>query len=136
MQISNLTNLSSMIYSCNVYLVQGNGHAPAGTNTLVDVGSDPSVVDRILHQPNGRDKKLIEQVILTHSHFDHSGILDLVREKRGAGLDAVCRNVETGGSTISHELGIGGWMVVKPPRAIQPPTRHSQASVAELMQHS
>jgi glyoxylase-like metal-dependent hydrolase (beta-lactamase superfamily II) len=81
MQISNLTNLSSMIYSCNVYLVQGNGHALTDMNTLVDVGIDPSVVDRILHQPTGGDKKLVEQVILTHSHFDHSAILELVRKK-------------------------------------------------------
>jgi glyoxylase-like metal-dependent hydrolase (beta-lactamase superfamily II) len=70
-----------MVYSCNVHLVQGNGHALTDMNTLVDVGSDPSAVDRILHQPTGGDKRLVEQVILTHSHFDYLAILELVREK-------------------------------------------------------
>lgn len=80
MQISNLTNPSSMIYSCNVYLIQGNSSTVGDVNTLVDVGSDPSVIDRILNMPRGIGKKPIEQVILTHSHFDHTAILELVRE--------------------------------------------------------
>jgi glyoxylase-like metal-dependent hydrolase (beta-lactamase superfamily II) len=81
MQISNLTNLSSMIYSCNVYFVQGNGHAFTDMNTLIDVGSDSSVVDRILHPTTAGDEKPVGQVILTHNHCDHAAILELVREK-------------------------------------------------------
>jgi glyoxylase-like metal-dependent hydrolase (beta-lactamase superfamily II) len=81
MQISNLTNSTSMIYSCNVYHVQGNWNAIQDVHTLVDVGSDPSVIDRILNMPVGVGKKAIEQVILTHSHFDHTAILELIREK-------------------------------------------------------
>jgi glyoxylase-like metal-dependent hydrolase (beta-lactamase superfamily II) len=80
MQISNLTSPSSIIYSCNVYLIQGDGSIVEDVNTLVDVGSDPSVIDRILNMPRGIGKKPIEQVILTHGHFDHTAMLELVRE--------------------------------------------------------
>ena len=81
MQISNLTYRSSMSYSCNVYLLQGDRNAPQGNNTLVDVGNDPSVIDRIAGMPIGVGKRAIEQVVLTHSHSDHTGILELVRGK-------------------------------------------------------
>ena len=81
MQISNLTKRSSMLYSCNVYFVQGDWNAINAANTLVDVGSDPGVIDRIAGMPAGIGGRVIEQVILTHSHSDHTAILELVREK-------------------------------------------------------
>ena len=81
MQISNLTNTASMAFSCNVYLIQGNGNTAQDVSTLIDVGNDPSVFDRISHMAAGIGKKRIEQVILTHSHFDHTAILELVRER-------------------------------------------------------
>jgi glyoxylase-like metal-dependent hydrolase (beta-lactamase superfamily II) len=68
-----------MIYSCNVYLIRGDSDSISGINTLVDVGSDPSVTDRMDRLSMGRGNKMVEQVVITHSHSDHTGILELVR---------------------------------------------------------
>ncbi|MBI5654003.1 MAG: MBL fold metallo-hydrolase [Chloroflexi bacterium] len=48
-------------------------------NTLVDVGNDPSIVERILAAPTGVGTKTVEQVILTHHHVDHTGVLPRIR---------------------------------------------------------
>lgn len=79
MRIINLTEPKSMIYSSNAYLVLGDHSAIEDVNTLIDVGNDPSVMDKIMHSPTGVGKRAVEQVILTHTHFDHTGILPLIR---------------------------------------------------------
>ena len=80
MRISNLIRAKSMIYSSNVYLVLGNWSAIEDVNTLIDVGNDPVVLDAIAHAPTGVGKKSIEQVIITHGHFDHTALLPQVRQ--------------------------------------------------------
>jgi glyoxylase-like metal-dependent hydrolase (beta-lactamase superfamily II) len=69
-----------MIYSSNVYLLLGDWGALADVNTLVDVGNDPAIIDKIRRAPTGVGKQAVEQVILTHSHFDHCGILPQIRQ--------------------------------------------------------
>jgi len=69
-----------MIYSSNVYLVRGGWNAIADVNTLIDVGNDPAVIERIRATPTGVGKTPVEQVVLTHGHFDHAALLPAIRE--------------------------------------------------------
>ena len=77
-----ITNLSEDcgVYTSNVYLVTGTHNALADVNTLVDVGRDPQIKSRIEAASTGVGKKRIEQVILTHSHYDHAEMLSRVCE--------------------------------------------------------
>ncbi len=79
MKIINLTEKSS-IYTSNVYLVTGTWNALDNVNTLVDVGMDQAIVKRINESSTSVGKPRVEQVVLTHSHSGHAGILPLIRE--------------------------------------------------------
>lgn len=79
MKIINLTE-KSKIYTSNVYLILGTWNAIDDVNTLVDVGRDPSVIDKINNIPTGVGKPKVEQVILTHSHYDHTSLLPQIRK--------------------------------------------------------
>lgn len=68
------------VYSSNVYLVMGEWKRIEDLNTLIDVGNDPSIVHFINNLNTGLGKKKIDQVILTHNHSDHTGILSLIKE--------------------------------------------------------
>lgn len=74
MKIFNLTK-NSGVYTSNVFLVLGGFNAIEDVNTLVDVGRDPSVIERIEKASTGVGKQRIEQVVLTHSHYDHTSLL-------------------------------------------------------------
>lgn len=80
MRITNLFDRDSKIYSCNVYLIRGDWNAIADVNTLIDVGANPSAIDRIKDTPTGVGKKALQQVVLTHGHFDHTSLLPAIRE--------------------------------------------------------
>ncbi len=79
MRISNLINGKSMVYSSNVYMVLGDWNAMNDTSTLIDVGNDPAVIERIKATPTGVGKRTVDQVIITHGHFDHAEMLEEVR---------------------------------------------------------
>ena len=79
MKILNLTSDSKM-YTSNVYLITGTWNAIDDLNTLVDVGRDPSVIEKINNASTGVGKKRVEQVILTHSHYDHASLLPQIIE--------------------------------------------------------
>jgi len=72
---------SGRIYSSNVYLIMGDWKRIADLNTLVDVGSDPAILDHLERINPGAGKRKIDQVVLTHSHFDHTSLLPMIRER-------------------------------------------------------
>ena len=71
---------SDHVYSSNVYLLLGDWKRIEDLNTLVDVGSDPAIVDTIAKLNTGVGKSKVEQVIITHNHSDHMAALPLIRE--------------------------------------------------------
>lgn len=79
MKVFNLTS-NSKIYTANVYLITGDWNSIGDVNTLVDVGRDSLAIDVIYDTPTGVGKKRIEQVILTHSHYDHASLLPRIVE--------------------------------------------------------
>lgn len=79
MKVFNLTS-DSKIYTSNVYLITGDWNSMDDVNTLVDVGRDPLVIDKIYNSPTGVGKTRVEQIILTHSHYDHASLLpDIIK---------------------------------------------------------
>ncbi len=66
------------VYSCNVYLVRGDWNAINDVNTLIDVGTDGFILEELSTMSTGVGKRRVEQVVLTHEHFDHSGGLSKV----------------------------------------------------------
>jgi len=79
MQIMNLTH-RSQTYTSNVYLVLGTWNTLDDVNTLVDVGRDPRVLRVMEKVRTGAGQKKLSQVVLTHSHYDHTSNLPLIRE--------------------------------------------------------
>lgn len=77
MKIMNLTEDSHM-YTSNVYLVLGTWNAIDDVNTLVDVGRDPIAFERMKEIATGVGKRQVDQVILTHCHYDHVALLPSV----------------------------------------------------------
>ena len=89
------------IYTCNSYLLLGDWNRLEDVNTLIDPGTDASVIRQIERLSTGCGKKGVEQVILTHEHFDHAGGAAEVKKiyncpvlafKPGKGVDEVLRN--------------------------------------------
>ena len=78
MKIINLTQ-SSRVYTSNVYLVTGSWNKMEDINTLVDVGMDEAIIKSVNNASTGVGKHKAEQIILTHSHFDHAGMLKKVK---------------------------------------------------------
>jgi glyoxylase-like metal-dependent hydrolase (beta-lactamase superfamily II) len=68
------------VYSSNAYIVTGDWKRIEDMNTLIDVGSDPSVIDSLQEVATGIGKSKVEQVILTHDHSDHTRILPMIRQ--------------------------------------------------------
>jgi glyoxylase-like metal-dependent hydrolase (beta-lactamase superfamily II) len=71
---------SGLIYSCNVYLVLGDWSRIGDVNTLIDVGRDPAVLDSLAQAPTGVGKRAVEQVLLTHGHYDHVELVQAIRD--------------------------------------------------------
>ncbi len=68
-------------YTCNAYLVLGDWNKIDDVNTLIDIGMDDYILEEIRTINTGVGKKPIDQIILTHNHFDHSGGLKTLIQK-------------------------------------------------------
>ena len=80
MKIINLTS-DSEIYTSNVYFILGDWKGLEDVNTLIDVGRDPSIIERIKKLDTGVGKKKVEKVVLTHGHFDHASLLPAIKDE-------------------------------------------------------
>lgn len=78
MKVVNLSG-KSRIYTANVYLLTGDWNSIKDVNTLVDVGRDPGIMEAIYQSSTGVGKTKVEKVILTHNHYDHAGLLPLIK---------------------------------------------------------
>lgn len=73
-------------YSCIVYWILGDRNEPKDKNTLIDTGSTNLAnlgyfMREMAPQSKGIGKMAIEQIILTHGHYDHSGgLAGIVRQ--------------------------------------------------------
>lgn len=68
------------VYSANSYLVRGDWNKLDDLNTLIDPGTDGSILVELERISTGVGKKRVEQIILTHEHFDHSGATKIFKD--------------------------------------------------------
>lgn len=85
MKIINLTR-NSDIYTSNVYFLLGDWKAIDDVNALIDVGRDPSIINKINELDTGVGKKTVEKVVLTHGHYDHVSLLSAIKKKFKPGV--------------------------------------------------
>ena len=69
------------LYSCSSYLILGDWNRIQDVNTLIDGGVDGFVLDEIAGLSTGVGKKGVEQIVLTHNHFDHCVGAKVVKER-------------------------------------------------------
>jgi glyoxylase-like metal-dependent hydrolase (beta-lactamase superfamily II) len=70
---------SSDAYTGNAYAVLGDHSRPEDVNTLVDTGTDGSILAELEALSTGIGHERVQQVLLTHAHFDHTGGLPTLR---------------------------------------------------------
>ncbi|HIJ58999.1 MAG TPA: hypothetical protein HPP56_00070 [Nitrospirae bacterium] len=63
-------NKSKKIYSANPYLILGDWNTLDDVNTLIDVGTDDTIIEEIEQINTGVGKKRIDQVILLITQVD------------------------------------------------------------------
>jgi len=81
-------------YTCNVYLVLGTWSGLEDVNALVDVGRDPAVLAGVEQAPTGVGKTRVEQVVLTHGHYDHCSLLPTIIEQYHPSVLAYSQGVD------------------------------------------
>jgi glyoxylase-like metal-dependent hydrolase (beta-lactamase superfamily II) len=79
LKVINLTE-NPTTYTCNVYFVQGEFNSLNNMNTIIDIGRDKIIFEKFDGISKGVGKKLIDQIILTHNHYDHTSLLKIVKE--------------------------------------------------------
>ncbi len=66
-------------YSCNVYYILGDWNTIPDMNTLIDTGPSGFIIPELESINSGVGKRKLNQVIITHDHFDHSaGLKEIV----------------------------------------------------------
>ncbi|MDR3592532.1 MAG: MBL fold metallo-hydrolase [Negativicutes bacterium] len=68
-------------YSCSSYLILGDWNRLEDVNTLIDAGVDGFVLAEIAGLSTGVGKRPVEQLILTHGHFDHCAGAKFIKRK-------------------------------------------------------
>ena len=85
------------IYTCNSYLLLGDWNVLGDVNTLIDPGTDGSVINEIETLSTGCGKVPVEQIILTHNHFDHAAGVEVFKRRYGARVYAWCEGKDVDG---------------------------------------
>ncbi len=78
MTIVNQTENSPM-YTSNAYFVTGTWKSMQDNSTLIDTGMDENAVIKIREAWTGVGKKKLDQIILTHNHYDHTGLVNKLK---------------------------------------------------------
>ncbi len=89
------------VYSCNAYLVRGDWNAIDNVNTLIDTGVDDFILQELDTISTGVGKRRVEQVVITHEHFDHLGGLKHIVSKYNPRVYAFKNN--PGISKVLHD---------------------------------
>lgn len=97
-------------YCCNLYWVTGEGNRPGDWNTLVDAGSEhagnlPYLLHAMEQRPKGIGRHAVEQVVLTHDHYDHAGGLPALEQHFHPRVMA-----QRPGPGVTRTLGDGEWI--------------------------
>ncbi len=71
-------------YSCRSYLILGTWSTLEDVNTLVDPGTDGSIIEQIDKVYTGVGKHAVDLIVITHNHFDHAGGLAEVKKRFNA----------------------------------------------------
>ncbi len=71
-------------YSCRSYLLLGDWNQLDAVNTLIDPGTDSYIMEELDRIATGFGKVPVEQILLTHNHFDHAAAAEQFRLKYGA----------------------------------------------------
>ena len=79
MKVINLTE-NPTTYTCNVYHIQGEFNSLNNLNTIIDIGRDKIIFEKLDEISKSAGKKLIDQIVLTHNHYDHTSLLKTVKE--------------------------------------------------------
>lgn len=75
-------------YTCRSYLLLGDWNQLDAVNTLIDPGTDDYILREIETISTGFGKVPVEQILLTHNHFDHAAAASLFRKLYGAPIYA------------------------------------------------
>ena len=78
------------LYTCRSYLLLGDWNVLGDVNTLIDPGTDGSVIDQIETLSTGCGKVPVEQIILTHNHFDHAAGIEIFKKRYGTRVYGWC----------------------------------------------
>ena len=89
-------------YSCSSYLILGDWNRIEDVNTLVDGGIDGFVLEEISKLSTGVGKKAVEQIVLTHGHFDHCAGVKFVKKRYSCPVSAFSQR-----DIVDHTLSDG-----------------------------
>ncbi len=74
----------SSVQSCYAYLLLGEWDNPEDINTIIDVGIDGYFIKNVDQITSSGKKNRLDQIILTHSHLDHSGGVREFKKRYGS----------------------------------------------------
>lgn len=117
-------------YCCNIYWIVADADRSKGFNTLVDVGSSGSanlafMLQKMNEHPKGIGVRAVDQVVITHCHYDHTGGLPAVIENFRPKVFAFRQE-----PAVDQKLADGDWLRLgdKDFRVIHTPG-HSEDSI-------
>ncbi|HSR35668.1 MAG TPA: MBL fold metallo-hydrolase [Desulfurivibrionaceae bacterium] len=96
---------SAAVYSCYSYLILGDWNRLDDVNTLIDPGADDSVLQELAQLSTGLGKVAVEQVVLTHNHFDHAAAVPALKERYNPRVFAFAD-----GPYVDERLRDGQWL--------------------------